>query len=70
MKPWWLKRPRDEPEQAVTTPPPLPAVNEGTGLPVAAAPLTGWKLRIERQRFVTAKRAAAALLGRCANRGT
>jgi hypothetical protein len=63
----------DEPardlEQTLHSPPPSPAVNEGRAFRVAAEPRTDQTQRIERQRFVAAKRCELTLLRRCADCG-
>ena len=63
------KRRCDESEPTVTILPPLPALNEGRDLRVAAAPQAGLKQRGKGQRFAPAKRSATGLLRRRASRG-
>jgi hypothetical protein len=67
---WPLMRQLGELAPLPLSPPPLPAVNEGSAFRVAAEPLTDISQRIERLRLVAAKRCSLSCLRRGADRGT
>ena len=63
-------RQRGELTQEPLSPPPSLAVNEGRAFRVAAAPRTDQTQRIERQRFVAAKRRKLSLVRGSTDLGT